>query len=182
MWISFWNKMKGSVMAQDRALNSFRKLPLWGWPEALATEGSSLDLLHPQGHSCYPIPNVRDLGREWAASQAGNILVRAVLGLRSPLTLSQDMCVCRLSCVWLFETPWTAACHTPLSMGFSSQEYSPVKVAISFSRGSSQPRSWAHVSYVSYIAGRFFTTESLRKSLLFSKESKKLDKKKCSSF
>ena len=78
---------------------SFRKLPLWGWPEALATEGSSLDLLHPQGHSCYPIPNVRDLGREWAASQAGNILVRAVLGLRSPLTLSQDMCVCRLSCV-----------------------------------------------------------------------------------
>ena len=25
--------------------------------------------------------------------------------------------------VWLFETPWTVACPTPLSMGFSRQEY-----------------------------------------------------------
>ena len=28
-----------------------------------------------------------------------------------------------LSQVWLFETPWTAACHVPLSMGFSRPEY-----------------------------------------------------------
>ena len=28
-----------------------------------------------------------------------------------------------LSRVWLFETPWTVACHTPLSMGFPRQEY-----------------------------------------------------------
>ena len=28
-----------------------------------------------------------------------------------------------LSCVWLFVTPWTAAYHTPLPMGFSRQEY-----------------------------------------------------------
>ena len=28
-----------------------------------------------------------------------------------------------LSCVWLFVTPWTISCHTPLSMGFSRQEY-----------------------------------------------------------
>ena len=27
------------------------------------------------------------------------------------------------SCVQLFETPWTTACHTPLYMGFSRQEY-----------------------------------------------------------
>ena len=27
------------------------------------------------------------------------------------------------SCVWLFETPGTAACQAPLSMGFSRQEY-----------------------------------------------------------
>ena len=27
------------------------------------------------------------------------------------------------SCVWLFETPWTAAYQAPLSMGFSGQEY-----------------------------------------------------------
>ena len=34
-------------------------------------------------------------------------------------------------------------------------------VAISFSRGSSQPRDWTRVSHVSCIAGRFFTTELL---------------------
>ena len=28
-----------------------------------------------------------------------------------------------LSLVWLFATPWTVACQTPLSMGFSRQEY-----------------------------------------------------------
>ena len=28
-----------------------------------------------------------------------------------------------LGCVWLFATLWTVACHTPLSMGFSRQEY-----------------------------------------------------------
>ena len=28
-----------------------------------------------------------------------------------------------LTCVWLFATPWTAACQAPLSMGFSRQEY-----------------------------------------------------------
>ena len=27
------------------------------------------------------------------------------------------------SCVWLFSTPWTVACQTPLSMRFSRQEY-----------------------------------------------------------
>ena len=28
-----------------------------------------------------------------------------------------------LSCVWLFETPWTAAYQAPPSMGFARQEY-----------------------------------------------------------
>ena len=28
-----------------------------------------------------------------------------------------------LSLVWLFATPWIVACQTPLSMGFSRQEY-----------------------------------------------------------
>ena len=27
-----------------------------------------------------------------------------------------------LSCVWLFTTPWSAACHAPPSMGFSRQD------------------------------------------------------------
>ena len=28
-----------------------------------------------------------------------------------------------LTCVWLFEAPWTVACQAPLSMGFSKQEH-----------------------------------------------------------
>ena len=31
--------------------------------------------------------------------------------------------VCSLSYVWLFVTPWTAACQVPLCMEFSRQEY-----------------------------------------------------------
>ena len=33
------------------------------------------------------------------------------------------MCVCVLSCVQLFETPWTVACQASLSKEFSRQEY-----------------------------------------------------------
>ena len=33
------------------------------------------------------------------------------------------MCVCVLSCVHLFATPWTMACQAPLSVGFPRQEY-----------------------------------------------------------
>ena len=48
-------------------------------------------------------------------------------------------------------TPWTIACQTPLSIGFPRQEYWS---AISFSRGSSQPKD---LTQVSCNAGRFFT-------------------------
>ena len=34
-----------------------------------------------------------------------------------------QVCVCVLSHVWLFATPWTVACHVPLSMEFSREEY-----------------------------------------------------------
>ena len=37
-------------------------------------------------------------------------------------------------------------------------------IAISFSRGSSQPRDWTHVSCISGLASRFFTSEPLGKS------------------
>ena len=33
------------------------------------------------------------------------------------------MCVCVLSHVWLFATPWTVAHQVPLSMKFSRKEY-----------------------------------------------------------
>ena len=65
-----------------------------------------------------------------------------------------------LSRVRLFATPWTVARQTPLSMGFSSQEYWS---GLPFHappppRTSSQPRGW---NCVSCIAGVFFTTEPL---------------------
>ena len=61
-----------------------------------------------------------------------------------------------LSCVQLFETPWTVACQAPLSMGFSRQEY--WSGLSSFSR-SSQPRDWTHLSCGSCMAGKFFTAK-----------------------
>ena len=48
------------------------------------------------------------------------------------------ICVCySLSCVQLFETPWTVDLYAPLSMGFSRQEF--WNGYIPFSRGSSNP-------------------------------------------
>ena len=52
-----------------------------------------------------------------------------------------------LSRVQLFTTPWTAAHQAPLSMGSSGQELE--WVAISNSRGSSEPRDQTHVSCIS---------------------------------
>ena len=37
--------------------------------------------------------------------------------------LCLQLLLCRFSGVWLFATPWTVAHQTPLSMGFSRQEY-----------------------------------------------------------
>ena len=37
--------------------------------------------------------------------------------------MSVCMCMCILSHVRLFATPWTVACWTPLSMEFCRQEY-----------------------------------------------------------
>ena len=58
-----------------------------------------------------------------------------------------------LSCVWLFVTPWTVAHQAPLSMGILQARILEW-AAISFSRGSSQPRDQTQVSH---IIGRFFT-------------------------
>ena len=58
------------------------------------------------------------------------------------------------------DTLWTVACQAPLSMGFSRQEWILEWVAMPSSRGSSQP--WDG-TWVSCIAGRFFTTEPLGK-------------------
>ena len=73
-----------------------------------------------------------------------------------------------LSCfshVWLFVTPWTVVRQAPLSMGFSRAKILKW-VAISFSRGSSQPRDQTCVSYISYTAGRIFTAEPPGKPII----------------
>ena len=56
----------------------------------------------------------------------------------------------------IMETPWTINWQAPLSLGFPRQECWIQWVAISFSRGSSQPRNRTRVSC---LAGGFFTTE-----------------------
>ena len=68
------------------------------------------------------------------------------------------VCVCMLSCDWLFVILWFVAHQTPLSMEFSTQEYWS-GLPCSTSRGSFQPREWTCTSCCSSIAGRFFTTE-----------------------
>ena len=70
----------------------------------------------------------------------------------SCLDLFFCMCVCvcvhvyTLSLVQLFTTPWTVACHTPLSMEFSRQEY--WSQCHSLLRGSSQPRDETRISWI----------------------------------
>ena len=58
-------------------------------------------------------------------------------------------------------TPWTLACQAPLPMGCSRQEYWS---AISISRGSSWPRNQ---TWVSCIAGRFFTNWTIREAYIY---------------
>ena len=68
------------------------------------------------------------------------------------------LCAQTLSCIWLFETPWTVAHQAPLSMG-NLQARILEWVPMPSSRGSSQPRDWTQVSH---IAGRFFTIRTTR--------------------
>ena len=75
---------------------------------------------------------------------------------------SQIMCAQSLSRVRLFETPWTAACQSPLSMGILQariQEW----VAVLSSKGSSQSRDRTQISH---IAGRFFIIWATGEALL----------------
>ena len=61
-----------------------------------------------------------------------------------------------LSCVRLFETPWTVAGQAPPGI---LQARTLEWVAIPSSRGSSRPRDQTCVSCISSVSGTFFTTE-----------------------
>ena len=65
------------------------------------------------------------------------------------MNISMCMCPVAYSCLILCD-PKDCSHQTPLTMESFRQEYWSV-VAISYSRGSSQPRNWTHVSYVSCI-------------------------------
>ena len=69
-------------------------------------------------------------------------------------SFSACVCMCVLSCIWLFEAPWTVVCQAPVSMDFSRQRIMEW-VAISYSRGSARPR--IEPAYPA-LAGRFFST------------------------
>ena len=70
--------------------------------------------------------------------------------------LSGGVCVCVCVCVvvlshiWLFATPWTVACQTPLCLDFFLGKNAGW-VAISYSRGCSQPGDQIHISCFSCI-------------------------------
>ena len=67
-------------------------------------------------------------------------------------------------CAWLFMTPWTVACQAPLSMGFF-QAGILEWVAISFFKGSSEPRDQTRTTNVSCIGRRILYLWATRKLL-----------------
>ena len=73
--------------------------------------------------------------------------------------------LCYFSIVWLFVTLWTAACQSPSVHGILQARILEW-AAMPSSRGSSQPRNWTHVSYVSCIASRFFYHSTAREAPL----------------
>ena len=69
------------------------------------------------------------------------------------------MCMCVLSHVRFFATPWTVALQAPLSMEFSRQEYWS-RLPFLNVRASSQPRDRTASLAPPELAGRFFTTSA----------------------
>ena len=67
------------------------------------------------------------------------------MNLNTP-SLCIRLCVCELSYVQLFATPWTTACQAPLSMEFSRQEYwsmLPFPTPVDFPHPGIEPTSLA---------------------------------------
>ena len=75
-----------------------------------------------------------------------------------------NLCVCLLSCVWLFSTLWTVAHQAPLSMGFSRQEYSMASGLPCPLQGGAWGSPNSGIKPVSPVplalAGKFFTTSN----------------------
>ena len=80
-----------------------------------------------------------------------------MLGVLLPQPRSSCACVCVLSCVQLFVTPWTVACQALLSVKFSRQEYCS---GLPFPPSGDLPDSGIEPASLvpPALAGRFFTT------------------------
>ena len=89
-------------------------------------------------------------------------------GMKSPhfwrwiwmLSVCVHACVLsHFSRVWLFATPWSTAHQAPLSMGILQVRILEW-VAMLSSGGSSWPRDWTHISYVSWTGRQVFFTSA----------------------
>ena len=113
--------------------------------------------------SCFTVSPKDSLERQWGSSpalqwlrlhafKAGSSGSIPGQGIKTPhvMHLGQNKINKRVfSPIWLFVTPWTLACQTPLSMGLSRQEYwSGLPCP---SPGPSRPWDWTHISYISCI-------------------------------
>ena len=73
-------------------------------------------------------------------------------------TVLHRVCECMLNGVQLFETPWTIACQTPLSMDVFRQEYWS-RLPFSSPRDLPDPEIELMSLASPALAGRFFTSE-----------------------
>ena len=141
-----------------------------GWPPALSLSPGSLTIpvlsqVLPDGKKmflfmCLTASGWADPGRVcrwgWADVQEEFVTPRSY---SLPLRV---VAVESLGCVWLFWDPMD--CNPPGSSVHGIFQARTLEwVAIFFSRRSSWPKDWTHISC---IAGRFFTTEPLGKLLI----------------
>ena len=133
------------------------RVTVCGVTELDTTEQLSMHVWSARGSRLVRTFYLIKIGRYIPYNPAILLLIRAPpscpsSGPQRGLYTSVCCCFCAvLSHIWLFATPWTVACQVPLSMEFSRQEILEW-VAISFSRGSSQPNALTCVSSSSYIS------------------------------
>ena len=102
----------------------------------------------------------KSINKNWSQNNLNHRMRCALAQFKFPKYIHNRGCVCMLSHfshIWLFATPWTVAHQTPLSVGFSRQEYwselpfsPPGYLAIP----GIEPTSLMSPA----LAGRFFTT------------------------
>ena len=123
MWVKIWTASNSDIK------NSFSRGNIWAAATAAKLLQSCLTLCNPMDGSPpdSPVPGILQAKTlEWVA-------------IRFSSAWKWKVKVKSLSCVRLFETPWTAAYQAPPSMGFSRQEYWS---GVPLSRDFSKRREW----------------------------------------